>query len=391
MSSIYYIKKRFVDLTHNQYIPPREGIDDPLCFTACENGCTVTLTAAGENPPSVSLEYSTDNQTWNTYNVGTTITMSNYGDKVYFKGINTTFGKSSGSLASGDCNRFVLTGLQRALGNIMSLVDPTCQSTTIPGTYCFRLLFFGNKTLLSPPLMPATTLKTGCYKETYYGCTGMASPPALPATSVSNSAYYSMLHGSGIKTAPYLPGTSLEGDAYLNMFRECLYLVHAHDFPSGNYTFTGNQQCYNMFYGCSSLRRGPSSIPFQTLPTSCCYYMFSGCGELENLPNILSTSVGASACRQMFNECVNAQGTPDILFTEMGGNQCMYAMFRMCQSMSGVKVHFTDWENGYTDTTTNWLSNAASSGTFICPAALNTTTRSVSRVPEGWTVETFTE
>ena len=91
-----------------------------LCFTAEEPGATVSMTKTG-TPPEVSLLYSTDANTWNTFTPGTTtVTLANAGDKVWLKagpGGNTAF-------ATNDFNytRFV-TSKANASGNIMSLLD----------------------------------------------------------------------------------------------------------------------------------------------------------------------------------------------------------------------------------------------------------------------------
>ena len=72
-------------------------LDEPLCFTAEEAGSTVAMAAYGE-APTVSLEYSTDGNTWSPFVVGsTTVTLANIGDKVYIRATssgNTGMGSS---------------------------------------------------------------------------------------------------------------------------------------------------------------------------------------------------------------------------------------------------------------------------------------------------------
>ena len=57
-----------------------------LCFTADEANSTVAMKAKGSSAPSVSLEYSTDGNTWSPFVVGsTTVTLANIGDKMYMR------------------------------------------------------------------------------------------------------------------------------------------------------------------------------------------------------------------------------------------------------------------------------------------------------------------
>ena len=61
---------------------------DWLCFTAKEANSTLHLDKAG-TPDAISLETSKDGKTWTDYtwsgNTGTTLTLSNVGDKVYMR------------------------------------------------------------------------------------------------------------------------------------------------------------------------------------------------------------------------------------------------------------------------------------------------------------------
>ena len=98
---------------------------DYLCFTANTAGSTIQLHKTGSD--LVSLKYSLDNVNWNDYTIESVITLANTGDKVYFKGNNTRmYG-----------HKFVMTGSIAASGNVMSLIDETCESLTINQGHCF--------------------------------------------------------------------------------------------------------------------------------------------------------------------------------------------------------------------------------------------------------------
>ena len=75
-----------------------------LCFTAEEANSTVAMKANG-SAPSVSLEYSTDGNTWSPFVVGTTtVTLANIGDKMYVRA--TSAGNIRISSSISDYNQF---------------------------------------------------------------------------------------------------------------------------------------------------------------------------------------------------------------------------------------------------------------------------------------------
>lgn len=156
---------------------------EPLCFTAQENGCKVRLVKEG-SPAAISLKYSTDKSNWSSYSVNTDITLTNAGDKVYFKGDNSTFSQSNVNYY-----HFVFSKATAASGNIMSLLDSGGASLEIPCSYCFYKLFYSCANLLSLPSLPATKLKSNCYCYMCYGCTSIVAGPALPAPDIADANY----------------------------------------------------------------------------------------------------------------------------------------------------------------------------------------------------------
>ena len=61
-----------------------------------------------------------------------TITLSNIGDKVYFRGDNDYIAANYDVYT-----KTIMTGSIAASGNIMSLLDKTCERTTLPNYYAF--------------------------------------------------------------------------------------------------------------------------------------------------------------------------------------------------------------------------------------------------------------
>ena len=164
----------------------------------------------------------------------------------------------------------------------------------------------------------------------FYGCTGLTAAPELPATTLATSCYASMFNGcTGLTAAPELPATTLATNCYISMFN-----------------------------GCTGLTAAPE-LPATTLATSCYASMFNGCTGLTAAPELPATTLAAN---------------------------CYASMFNGCTGLTEVAVGFSAWDND-NNATSNWLGGVAASGTFKCPAGLDTTTRDASHVPENWTVE----
>ena len=222
---------------------------------AVDLNCTVSMASTG-TPPAVTLEYSTNNgNTWQTFNTDgtTTVTLAKYGDRVHFRAGangNTRFASIQTSYRS-----FVFTGGVIVGGNIMSLLSQTEGAiTTLPATYTFCSLFYGQEALLdaSRLSLPATTLKDSCYRSLFDRCAYLrCGPLRLPATNLASNCYRSMFYFcSALTTPPTLPATKLASSCY-----------------------------YYMFYDCHELATAPE-LPASTMVLDCYRYMFSGCTKV---------------------------------------------------------------------------------------------------------------
>ena len=170
----------------------------PLCFTAQQANSTISMTRGPEGNeayvPSVSLQTSYDGVTWTPFVVGETmITLTNIGDKVYFAagtGGNLRMAEDAAE------NRFVMTGLIAASGDISSLLDNSASVTDLTGrANCFEGLFYGCTSLTTAPRLPATTLASHCYFDMFHGCTSLTTAPELPATTLATYCYFDMFRG----------------------------------------------------------------------------------------------------------------------------------------------------------------------------------------------------
>ena len=275
-------------------------LPDYLCFTAEEANSTVAMAVRGNPTKGQAFETSTNGVNWSAFTPGTTtITLINIGDKVYFRGDNTTVNESVSLYYN-----FVMSGKIAASGNIMSLLDKTCQSTTILNAYCYYYMFWGCTSLTTAPALPATTLANDCYNYMFYGCTSLTTAPALPATVMADYCYYSMFNGcTSLTTAPALPATTLANNCYLYMFWGCTSLTTAPALPATVMA----KNCYlNMFRNCTSLTTAPA-LPATTLASGCYNGMFEGCTSLTTAPALPATTLASSCYGYMFNRCTSLQ------------------------------------------------------------------------------------
>lgn len=161
-----------------------------LCFTAEEANSKVLFGKSG-SPTAVTLEYSTDKNTWQTYTFSSFITLVNVWDKVYFRNSSDT--PTWFSVSSSHKYNCYLTGKVAASGDITSLLCKNL-TTTLTADYCFVELFADVTALTSAPSLPATTITTGCYMDMFIRCTNLTTLPALPATTLKNYCYYEMFY-----------------------------------------------------------------------------------------------------------------------------------------------------------------------------------------------------
>lgn len=215
-----------------------------LCFTAQQDNSTVALTKNG-SPTTITLEYSLDKQTWNTWD--RSAIALNSGDTMYLRGNNNGFSTSSSSYY-----KFVMSGSIAAAGSIMTLLDSTDTLRTV-SNYMFSRLFLecSGLTDASRLELPATTIRQMGYESFFRKCQNLTTAPSiLPATTLGPSCYQGMFELTQITTAPVLPATTLASYCYNSMFKKCYSLTTAPELPAT--TLVGS--CYNeMFSGCTSL------------------------------------------------------------------------------------------------------------------------------------------
>lgn len=147
----------------------------PLTFTSLEASDALvqfTITKTG-NPNPISLEYRVvedDDYFTDFDNENLTVKLKG-GKTVIVRAVNQNTSFST------DANNYYsikMIGSHKVSGNIMSLLDPTCQVTSVPA-YCFYYLFKSCTGMIEAPELPATTLANNCYGWMFYGCTNLSN------------------------------------------------------------------------------------------------------------------------------------------------------------------------------------------------------------------------
>lgn len=167
----------------------REYTWPELCFTANTAGSIIQLTKVW-SPTVVTLETSTDWDTWSAYSIWTTITLSNIWDKLYFRNTSTTttqFNDNSNEY------KFVMNWSIAASWDITYLVNKNgTKDISWCWAWCFVDLFNGCTALTSCPTLNATTLSNYCYYQLFYNCNNLETLPRLPATTIPDWPYQSI-------------------------------------------------------------------------------------------------------------------------------------------------------------------------------------------------------
>ena len=304
-----------------------------LTFSSAEP-FTIAVNNAKKNWDG-TLYYSTDSATWSEWDGKTAIASAEHDgeQRIYMRGVdNSIIGNNE--LSSSYYGNWLITGVSvRCDGNIENLLDyETVKNGDHPtmADYCYRYLFKGCTSLVTPPELPATTLNAYCYSNMFNGCTSLVTPPELPATTLTGSCYSGMFGGcTSLTKAPELPATTLATFCYDHMFRGCTSLTTAPELPATTLV----TYCYaSMFLDCTSLTTAPE-LPATTLAKYCYNFMFNGCTSLTTAPELPATTLADSCYYCMFDSCTSLTTPPELPATTLE-RQCYGYMFDDCTSLT---------------------------------------------------------
>ncbi|MBP5680003.1 MAG: leucine-rich repeat protein [Bacteroidales bacterium] len=272
---------------------------DYFTFTALEENTKVFLYGVKEHS-DIRVLCSYDRIIWRNYDNAYVEYLSNVGDKLYWRA--TDKNQSLKGLNFG-----VYEGKAEVSGNIMSLLDASCQQTEVPAG-AFHSLFANCAWLTKAPELPFKELGDSCYAYMFDNCRSLTEAPELPATELSRACYMGMFqHCRALTEAPVLAAKDLAPACYQGMFESCTALKNAPELPA------------------------------QTLADSCYYNMFQNCTALTETPVLTATQL--------------ADG-------------CYQSMFHGCKNLSKVYITATDLT---ADRAMGWLSGVSDKGLFYCP------------------------
>ena len=295
-----------------------------------------------------TLEYSTDETTWSTWDGTTTLSsVDNDGEYVlYLRGTgNTKISYHDAELY--DYVPWVINGTDvRCDGNIENLLDyATVEAGQHPtmADECFAGIFYNCTTLTQAPAMYATTLSNHCYDSMFYGCTSLTQAPALPATTLAEYCYQYMFWGcTSLIQAPALPATTLVTYCYGHMFSNCTSLTQAPNLPA---TTLADFCYYCMFDSCTSLTQAPA-LPATTLASSCYDGMFAGCTGLTQAPALPATTLANRCYNNMFQGCTSLTQAPALPATTLT-KYCYNSMFKGCGSLKLSSIQTGEYIQKY--------------------------------------------
>ena len=330
-----------------------------LCFTAEENGATVSYVNFAGNAPDV--QYSIDGgNTWSALGDRVPVVLQQKGDKVYFRGNNPDgFSHEIPTAAQMDLERikhtrFQMSGRIAASGNVMSLIDGEGSTTTIPCECCFSRLFYYCNSLTTAPELPATVLTNNCYDAMFYMCENITKIPALPAKELAMSCY-------------------------MNMFAYCRQLKETPELPAT--TLAPN--CYSFMFGYSGLTEAPA-LPVEEIPYGCYTRMFNHCENLTVAPELPATKLSNSCYQGMFQGCTKLTQAPELPDVTFANNSCT-EMFSGCTSLNYIKVGVMTLDNSV-DATKDWVKDVNGPGIFIFPCGSKYNKHGASEVPDNFTI-----
>lgn len=209
------------------------------------------------------IEYSTNNDTWSSWD-GSTISSasSDTSNILYVRGISNISVTGVGEDAANYGNGFVLTGSNISCeGEIASLLDykkvinNDIDSITV-GQRAFEKLFYNNTELMRAPRHSLNTLAEYCYSSMYEGCSKLQHWPYLPVTTLFTGCYERMFYGcskltTAANNANSLPASIIPPFAYKQMFSNC-FLLKKISVRSISQLSEGS--CESMFAGCTLLK-----------------------------------------------------------------------------------------------------------------------------------------
>ena len=142
---------------------------------------------------------------------------------------------------------------------------------------------------------------------------------------------------------------------------------------------------YSLFQNCEWLIDAQNLVlPATTLVEGCYSNMFNNCINLVYAPKVLPATTLANSCYEsMLRNCSSLVTTPELPATTLA-ERCYFYMFNGCTKLNYIKCLATDISAS--DCLYGWVTNVASTGTFVKATGMTSWSTGKSGIPSGWTV-----
>ena len=326
---------------------------------------TLSIVKKNSSAPTVTVEYSTDERTWQ--ELGTTSTTAlTYNipanGRVYLKANANSWGTGNGDTEF--INSMTATANYSVGGNILSLL--------------YGSSFAGQTVVPSG--------STSTFKRLFQNCTTLVKADNLILPEIiPDYGLLSIFSGcSSLTTAPDLSNvTSIGIDGLSRIFFGCTALTGTIDLSG--LTTIGNYGMAYSFYNCSSLVTAPDLSNVTTIDNYGMESIFSGCSSLATAPDLSNvTSIGSSGMKSTFQGCNQLQSC-DLSGLATLGSDAMTSSFLNCSSLNSVDIRsMTTWD---TNKARGWLYRVAPTGTIYINSAIDGVIpeNDTSGIPSRWT------
>ena len=305
----------------------------------------------------VDVRYNIDGSGWNDYTQNDEVSLSQ-GQKMF---IQATINDWSDKPVT-------VTGNFAIGGSLASLVKGNYTTTdeAIGATGWKFTEFMSGKTNLVDASyldLPMETVGDSGYKSFFNGCTKLVNGPVMiAATKYNKEACYQMFYGcTSLKAIPSFPSTV---------------------------TLTGTSIFYQMFQSCTSLSSltEPLFNKDVSLAKGCYQDMFAHCTSIKTICDgfLPATTLVEDCYRGMFQHNTSLERAPFLLAPILVTN-CYRYMFYGCTSLSYIKCLGANLNNN-DSYTQNFTTGVSSSGTFVKKEGVTKWLTGNNGIPSGWTV-----
>lgn len=234
-----------------EFFEMKELAEMPLSFTpvgATANFKVSASSYATTDSKQFVLEYSKNDEEWQSYTLGTTINC-NQGDVISLRGTGML---SYSSTAAGDTvspfDWSGMTGTWKVYGNPYSLKSEQ-EYWRVQGAEKRELQYFFNSKGAAPAfttlvdaseLWLPSQLADNCFLGMFQKCTALTSAPHLGAVTLKQACYRDMFRDcTALEKAPVLIADAFANSCYGSMFRGCSALKEIEMWATQNLTYSG--------------------------------------------------------------------------------------------------------------------------------------------------------